>query len=271
MNACIAFAKDVPEWPSPLHNAGYRLDRIEPDFLNSEENDVNPDLLLSSNSALHTLVTECKRGHLSQERLDKYAAITPENLRSEVNHIHDVNQLSNESLYVGTEKTEESFDYLNITDAGLILTNGGYYKRNEFEDDDLNRKLESGEVPGRYPTVYYPFSGNDSRAVIAGKVAQHLMHAAAHDEGIDDEFEAREIAEDIHEYWDTISLSERSHITSKVEDILELLEQKNIDEDMRQIEGSRSYYVRTSQAFQRKCQELIDDLSTDEDLDEFLG
>lgn len=271
MNACIAFAKDVPEWPSPLHNAGYRLDRIEPDFLNSNEDKVNPDILLSSNRALHTLVTECKRGHISEERLEKYAAITPENLRSEVNHIHDVNRLSNENLYVGTEKTEESFDHLEIPDAGLIFTNGGYYKRNDFEDDDLNAELENGDVPSRYPTQYYPFSANDSRAVIAEKVAQHLMHGASQGEGIDDEFEASEIAEEIHEYWDTISLSEKSDLTSKVEDILELFEERNIDEDMRQIEGSRSYYVRTSQAFQRKCQEVIQDLSTDEDLDEFLS
>jgi len=271
MNVCIGFAKDVPEWPSPLHNAGYRLDTIEPNFLNSNENKVNPDLLLSSNRAIHTLVTECKRGHINEDRVEKYAAITPENLRSEVEEIHDVNQLSTENLFVGTEKTEQSFDYLEIPDAGLILTDGGYYKRNEFDDEELNNELDKGDIPGRYPTQYYPFSVNDSRAIIAEKVSQHLMHAASQGEGIDDEFSAQEIAEEILEYWDTISLSEKSDLTNKVENILELLEERNIDDDMRQIEGSRSYYVRTSQAFQRKCQEIIQELSTDEDLDDFLS
>jgi uncharacterized protein (DUF849 family) len=131
--------------------------------------------------------------------------------------------------------------------------------------------LDEGDIPGRYPTQYYPFSVNDSRAVIAEKVSQHLMHAASQGEGIDDEFSAQEIAEEIHEYWDTISLSEKSDLTNKVENILELFEERNIDDDMRQIEGSRSYYVRTSQAFQRKCQEIIQELSTDEDLDDFLS
>lgn len=271
MNACIGFAKDVPEWPSPFHNGGYRLDTIEPGFLNSNENKVNPDLLLSSNRSLHTLVTECKRGHISEDRVEKYAAITPENLRSEVEEIHDVNQLSTENLYVGTEKTEQSFDYLEIPDAGLILNNGQYYKQNKFDDEKLNAELESGKIPGHYPTQYYPFSVNDSRAVIAEKVSQHLMHAASKGEGIDDEFSAEEIAKEIHRYWETISLSEKSGLTNKVEDILELFEKRNIDDDMRQIEGSRSYYVRTSQAFQRKCQEIIEELSTDEDLDDFLG
>lgn len=270
VNACIGFAKDIPMWPSPLHQAGYRLDTIEPNFLNSHENKVNPDLLFSSNRTVHTLVTECKRGHLSEERINKYRAINPENLRSEVDHIHDVNKLTNESLFVGTEKTEQSFDYLDFPDAGLILTNGEYYRRNELGDDELNSELEGGELPGRYPTHYYPFSANDSRAVIAEKVSQHLMHVASQGEGIDDEFEPKEVASEIHEYWDTVSLSEKNELIGKVEDILELLERRNFDEDMKQIEGSRTYYVRTSQAFQRKCQEVIQELSTDEDLDDFL-
>ena len=271
VNACIGFAMDVPKWPSPLHQAGYRLDTIEPNFINSREDKVNPDILFSSNRAVHTLVTECKRGHLSEDRIEKYGAITPENLRSEVDHIHDVNKLSNESLYVGTEKTEQSFDYLDFPDAGVILANGEYYSRNGFDDAELNSKLEGGELPDRYPTHYYPFSANDSRAVIAEKVSQHLMHVASQGEGIDEEFEPGEVASEIHEYWDAITLSAKSELSSKVEDVLELFERRNLDDDMRQIEGSRTYYVRTSQAFQRKCQEVIQELSTDEDLDDFLG
>lgn len=270
VNACIGFAKDVPEWPSPLHGAGYRLDTIEPNFLNSREDRVNPDLLFSSNRSVHTLVTECKRGHLSEERIEKYAEITPENLRNEVDHIHDINQLSNENLYVGTEKTEQSFDYLDFNDGGLILADGVYYRRNEFEDEGLNSELEKEDLPDRYPTHYYPFSANDSRAIIGEKVSQHLMHVSSKGAGLQDEFEPEEVASEIHKYWDAISFSAKSELTSKVEDILELFERRNVDEDMTQIEGSRRYYVRTSQAFQRKCQEVIQELSTDEDLDGFL-
>ena len=188
-----------------------------------------------------------------------------------MDHIHDINKLSNESLYVGTEKTEQSFDYLNFPDAGLILAKSEYYRRNTFQDDELNSEMEGGELPDRYPTHYYAFSANDSRAIIAEKVSQHLMHVSSQGEGIDDEFEPKEVASEIHEYWDAISLSAKSDFTGKVEDILELLERRNVDEDMTQIKGSRTYYVRTSQAFQRKCQEVIQELSTDEDLDEFLG
>ena len=248
VNACIGFAKDVPKWPSPLYQAGYRLDTIEPNFINSREEKVNPDLLFSSNRAIHTLVTECKRGHLSEDRIEKYRAITPENLRSEVDHIHDVNKLSNESLYVGTEKTEQSFDHLDFPDAGLILANSEYYRRNRLKDDELNSELEGDELPDRYPTHYYSFSANDSRAIIAEKVSQHLMHVASKGEGIDGEFEPEEVASEIHEYWDAISLSAKSDLIGKIEDILELFAHRNVDEDMTQIEGSRTYYVRTSQA-----------------------
>lgn len=270
MNALIGFTLGVPGWPSFFKDAGYQLDRIEPKFLNSEEDQVNPDILLTSNGSLHALVTECKGGHLNEERLEKYDAITPENLRNEVENVHDVNRLSSENVYVGTEKTEQSFDYLEIPDAGLIFRNSEYNRRNDFEDEDLNNELGGGELPEYYPSQYYPFSPNDSRALIAEKVSQHLMTAASQGGTDHDEFEAADIAKEIHEYWDQISLPGRRELTKKVENILEMLEARNVDDDMRQIEGSRSYYVRTSQAFQRKCQEVIDDLSTDEDLDDFL-
>lgn len=269
MNACIAFSKDIREWPQPLKDAGYQLEKIEASFLNSEEGRVNPDLLFSSNSELHVLITECKGGSISQERVDKYNKINPGNLRREVSHVYDVERISNETWVVGTEKTKESFDHLGLPEAGLIFGESECYRINEFDDEKLNNTMTKEEFPKRIPVSLYPFPVHDDKAIIAGRVAQHMMHLATQGRGDESKFTASEILQEIHDHWEDIGESEQNELVRKVENILDLFEREEVRGDLRKIEGSREYYVRTSQALQDKVNEIIEDLGNNENLDDY--
>jgi hypothetical protein len=55
-----------------LKDLGYKVEYLEPTFLNSEGKKVNPAILFTSNKLIHALITECKGGvSIEDEQLEK--------------------------------------------------------------------------------------------------------------------------------------------------------------------------------------------------------
>ena len=273
MNILIGMSKDFKDYPSCFKDEGYTLEIIEPKFINSEAKTVNPDILLSSNGSLNAIVSEVKKGHISQEEVDKYNAITGENLRNEVEDVFDLERLTSEFIISGTTKTEESFDHLNLEEPGLIFGGGKVKLRNRFKDEKLNQKFKDDiTIPDKPPTNFYPFSPNDKDAVIVSKISQSLMVIAANTYGEDElEFSTEDILEEAHPYWNRISGSGKKEIKSKTETIIEKLMDKGLDENMEKIKGEDTYFVNSSKAFQNKAQEVLSELSTQETLEKFTN
>lgn len=268
MNACIGFCKDTGEWPSPLKNAGYQLEKIEPLVKNSDGDSVNPDLLFSSNSELHALITECKGGSLSEDTVCRLKKILPDRLTAHVN-VYDEDGLSCENWYVGTPIMGQSFEVLDIPNAGTVIREKELSIINQFEDSKLNSEFQQTQINGNVPVSFYPFGPDDPRAIIAERVAQHLVHMAAKGKGPSTKITPEEIASEAHPYWNQIDDAGQRALIRKVEDALTLFEEKDVEGDLRQIEGSRVYYVRTSQALQRKINEVIEELAEERDMDRF--
>jgi len=94
VNGMIGLCTKTRGWPSTLKDLGYKVEYIEPTFINSEGKKVNPDILFTSNKLIHALITECKGGiSVEDEQLEKYSKITVDTVRNWVS-VYDASRLS---------------------------------------------------------------------------------------------------------------------------------------------------------------------------------
>lgn len=266
LNMCIGFAEETPNWPTFISDANYSIENILPSFRNSRAQRVYPDIIFSSHN--HVLVTKCESDTIGDEDAEKLDAITIDDLRTEFKRVSDDNGVSHELLYVGTESIDTDVSSLDIDDACLVYhtEEGRLAKRNHFDDDNLDRMVRETTVGNRIPMQFIPITPSDHPALVAEKVFQKLCAMAVRKESDGSDITAKEVAEKIYsDYWDLLSNTAKQEVIQKVDYILSKFEDKNADEDMKKLKQSgRSYFVRTSNAFQRRCQEIIDELSEED-------
>lgn len=260
----------MPHWPSFLQSAGYDLQSVRPFLVNSNDRDVVPDLLFGSNFAQNVLVADCSGEAIPDDVFQKLLDIAPADLRNSIENL-DTSQLSNEVVFVGGTETEASINANGIDFPGIVIEGDRFRRLNDFDDDSLNQNISEGRLPGmRPPNVYHPFSAEDSRARIAVFLAQELAHLAAKGRNRETDIEVDELLESAFDSWEQISPDEQEKLRQKTEDILELFERKDVDGHMRKLDR-RKYYVNSSKALERKFQEVVDDLSSDDSsLDDFM-
>ncbi|MCT9096826.1 hypothetical protein [Haloarchaeobius sp. HME9146] len=200
---------------------------------------------------------------MPDEEFDSLAAIRPIDLRTSVENL-DVEQLTSEIFFVGGSDTEASIN-ANGSDFPAIIINGDRYKQlNEFQDDNVNRNLPGGRLPRmRPPTLFHPFSPEDDRARIAVFLGRELGHLAAKGENDKIKIEVEELLEGAFDSWEQIDSDEKEKLIRKAEDILKLFEKKDVEGHMEKLD-QRKYYVNSSQALERKFQEVANDLSNDD-------
>lgn len=267
LNMCVGFAEEVPNWPTFISDANYNVENILPSFRNSRAERVSPDIIFASHN--HVLVVECEPKNLEAETVNKLDEITIDDLRAEFKRVSEGSEVTHELLYAGTESIDSDISNLEIDDACLVFltTEGRLAKRNNFDDGDLDRIVRETTVGNRIPTQFVPITPSDHVALIAEKVFQKLCAMAVRKESDGRDISAKEVAENIYsDYWDLLSNPAKQEVIKKIDYILSKFEDKNADEDMKTLKQSgRSYFVRTSNAFQRRCQEIIDELSDEDD------
>src|SRR3990172_8427719 len=107
VNGMIGLCTKPRGWPSTLKDLGYKVEYLEPTFLNSEGKKVNPDILFTSNKLIHALITECKGGvSIEDEQLEKYSKINVENVRNWV-RVYDASKLSLDLCLASYEESSE--------------------------------------------------------------------------------------------------------------------------------------------------------------------
>lgn len=267
----IGMSKDFKDFPAYFKENGYTLEIIEPSFLNSEGTKVNPDIILSSNGNLNALVAEVKKGHIQQAEVDKYNAITGDNLRTEVQDVFDLDKLESEFFIAGTPKTEESFEHLKLNEPGIIFEETQTRTRNQFNEESLTEAFSEAEIPENPPTSFYPFSADDGDAIVASKICQSMMVLAANTYGEDElEFGTEDLLDESHPYWNSISRDGQKQLITRTENIIDKLMEKGLDEHMEKIKGEDRFFVNSSKAFQKKAQKVLSELSTQETLGKFF-
>lgn len=259
----------MPHWPSFLQNAGYDLQSVRPLLVNSNDREVIPDLLFGSNFAQNVLIADCSGEAISDDVFQDLSNIAPADLRTSIENL-DVSQLTNETLFVGDTETEASINSNGTDFPAVVIEGDRYHRLNDFEDNNLNQNISEGRLPGmRPPNVYHPFSAEDSRARIAVFLARELVRLAAKGRNQETDVEVEDLLNSAFDSWEQISSDEQEELKRKAEDILELFEEKEVDGHMRKLD-QRKYYVNSSKALERKFQEVIDDLSSDDSsLDDF--
>ena len=110
----------MSHWPSFLNNAGYGLQSVRPLLVNSNNNEVIPDILFGSNFAQNVLIADCSGETISDETINDLSDINPADLRTSIEHL-DVSQLSNESMFVGDSETESSINCNGANSAGISI------------------------------------------------------------------------------------------------------------------------------------------------------
>ena len=81
VNLVIGMAKGDSALPTVLHEEGYQLHYIEREFVNSQEQSVTPEVILTSERAENALLFEWKAGgNLDRDQLERYAAVTAQDL-----------------------------------------------------------------------------------------------------------------------------------------------------------------------------------------------
>jgi hypothetical protein len=277
MNLMVGFSKDFSGFPSPLKNAGYRLERIEPDFVNSEGKAVNPDLVFSSNGSLKGLIFELKDSHIEDETLEKYQAITGTEIQMVVEDVHDISRLEAELAFAGSGKMEESFDHPEIGDMlnnipGLVFQEDVVKLRNKFEEGELNDEFNELELPNTPPTQFYPFSPNDAEGLIAGKLCQEIMYEIANSYGDDEvKFEAKDLVSSSHNFWESISPEGKKELVSRAETIIENLMENGLDEHLEKIQGEKSFSVQSTKAFRNKANDVLAEFDSQQSLRDYGG
>jgi ketosteroid isomerase-like protein len=268
LNMCIGFAEDTPNWPTFFSDVNHDIENILPSFRNSKAQRVTPDAIFASHD--HVLVVECEPRELAASNVDKFDEITIDNLRNEFKRVSDSgNGVSHEMVYFGTDKIDDDISDLDIEDVCLVFhtEEGRLAKRNSFQDENLDRIVRETTVGNRIPTHFVPITPSDHPALVAEKVFQKLCSMAVQKESDGSNVTARGVAKRIYgDHWDLLSNPAKQEVIKKVNYILSKFSGKSADENMKKLKKSgRSYYVRTSNAFQRRCQEIIDELSDEDD------
>ncbi len=266
MNQIIGLCTNTYGWPSTLKDLGYFVDWVEPTFLNSEGKKVNPDLLLSSNKLLHSLVVECKGGtSLDDDQLDRLIKVTVDSIRNMVN-IYTAKGLRHDLTFV-TDSNSKDAIISKIYDKSpypvLFFSKENLSKRGTFELKELEEVFKNPvELEGVPPTGFIPFNTNDDISVIAPYVFQYLLEMALKNPMEDSlEIDIDKLLNNIFPFWKNTEESKKKEFRGKINNILFEYKSENLMNYLDRIKGKPTWHITQSlQAFAKEANKIIDDL-----------
>lgn len=217
MNMIIGLCKKEHGWQSVLRDLGYEVDWIEPHFINSEGKKVVPDLMLTSNKLLHSLIVECKGGKtLSMDQIDRLSKLEIESIADRTS-VYDVKRLKMDVCFAVFEGYLK--DILSILDnlfPLLVFSNAesvklrklGKFKLKQL-NSALSHEIQLGSFP---PTGYIPFTDEDDEDLIAMYILQELVSRAIKLSEKDTlKFDVDDLLSSIHPLWKKLDETQRKN------------------------------------------------------------
>ena len=278
MNKMIGLTKSIYDWPAPLKELGYKVELIEPKFLDENREIINPDLLFSSNKLLHALISECKSGKnlndKDKKQIQKYIQIKPKIITPRVS-VYDPARLTIDVCYAINEDNKEIIDEIEKYHKFpiIVFSNIAISKKNYFKCKKLNNKFStpidiSNKKP---PTYFYPFSDEDDDSTIALWIFQEILSMTLKNIYKDElEIEIEKLLNNIHPLWRRIEKHKKAAIKSKVNRIIWMLKQKHLGEYLQKIKGKQTWKITKSlQAFAKECEKIVEELKTQRTLSGF--
>jgi len=180
MNYVIGMCKNHKDWICVLNNLGYDISIIEQRIRTSSGEAIKPDIIVTSNKLLHSLVFECKGGiTVDTEQLRRYGTLTENDFRwvniYTFDHFHF-------DVCIADIQKNHSAVVVHVKNQFPIITFGNeeVFKTGKFDEKKLDTVFENpislkGKIP---PLSYYPFCEEDEKAYIIPFVMRGLVSIA---------------------------------------------------------------------------------------------
>lgn len=268
-------------WPQILADLGYKVEVIEQKIRNSKDEELKPDLILSTNqNQPHVLIVECKGGlTVDKSQLDRYENIVQENFVYLV-YVHSKENLNHDVCFVDSESNHHKVVQFNINFPIITFGSIQIFKTNKFRRESLNNIFHNPiDLKGMVPTLdYYPFSETDDVRVVVPYILRALLSLARRkgragqnvlDEAV---FTDEDMLESVHRYWKFLSVQHQHILKERVRRIIGsiLIEFPDFKTQIEQVQAKGGIRVTASlQALQRTCNGIISKYETRRTLEEF--
>ena len=266
VNQMIGLCKRVDFWPSTLRDLGYSVEQIEPSLKTSSGEVINPDIRLTSNRLLHTLIVECKGGSvIDDSQIDKYSLLTRETIINETT-VYDPTRLEFEVTFACCSEFKDIIQKRIGMYPLFTFSNEFIKKENNFENTALNTAFSAPiKLPdfSKPPVSFYPFDDQDNSSFIALHVFQQLLVLAYKGNSNEILINTDEILKRIfQQMWENIHEKKKKKIRSKVNNILtQYTSRSDLSGYLEKIRGKQTWRIsRSLEAFRNRCQKIIEDL-----------
>ena len=253
MNYIIGMCKNHEDWICVLKNLGYTPTIIEQRFRTTSGDTVKPDIIVTSNKLVHSIVFECKGGiTVDPDQLRRYNTLTEEDLRWV--DVFSFDDFHFDVCIVDIQKNHLTI-LSHVDNKFPMITFGDeeVFKTGEFDEKKLEKVFQNpisvkGKVP---PLYYYPFCEEDENAyiipfIMRGLVSIAIKKAKGGSSVFDNELITKdEIIELVfNPVFKTLSKKQQGHLKKKITDIMHLLLSMEETKDaLGLIEGRKGYKI----------------------------
>lgn len=179
-NGVIGLAHPSPPWPQTLHDAGYRLVRIEQP-VSTSAGDVTIDVLLLAEARNALLGVECKEGTVQYEQADAYDAMTAlDVVQTGSVSLPDPSHAGLDVAYaVSSERVEATTDHLQPRGIGILILGDSIEWRGHPPADPGLRAAFAAPIAADLRAIprLLPADDASEAADIAPEVANALLAA----------------------------------------------------------------------------------------------
>jgi len=263
MNVFIGLSLPNPHYEPVLYNQGYQLESIEPHFVNTNGDLINPDLQYKSHEDKNLVFIECKLGAIEHEQALKYKNLTKTDIiqsnissldmsNSQFEIIYCCDETSKDKLTKGDDLHSYGFSILCCNDNNISI------ERNRIKGNKLKTILSNQiNIPDKIPTSFYPFGPDDKKSHIAMSIFQSLLRLSGEGKeeiGVDD------ILRDSHPLYDTIHTTGKNKLKEIVGKILDDLDQNDFKDVIKRMRTTKRFRInpRSYKKFRDLCLNKIE-------------
>lgn len=178
INMVIGLCSRQKDWPSFMHDLGYRVKCIERKLTTRDGEEATPDVVIVSNKNKHVVLVECKSGNEIKPKQDeRYDGLETRSIVGEIRAGRFIDRHT-----VAYAINEASLEQIaGQTDRPLVVFSPSrVLGRGDFGARQLNEKFHGGvSLDGmRAPVQYYPFGLDDIDLVVISNIIQGAVKLA---------------------------------------------------------------------------------------------
>jgi len=280
MNYIIGMCKKHENWITILRDLGYDPSIIEQRIRTSSGDTITPDLIVTSNKLIHSLVFECKGGMtVDPDQFERYETLTNDDLRW-IN-VYTFNDFHFDVCVADVQKYHPAI-LPYVVDKFPVITFGKdeIFKTGDFSDKKINKAFDEpipieDKIP---PLLYYPFCERDETSYIIPFVMRGLVSVAVKKTkggaGVPDKelIKKEEIVEEVFSrVFNILSTKQKGRLKKKIGEILNIiLSDEEMKEPLGIIETRGGYRITPQLAkLQQEAEKIINRYKTQQFITEF--